>query len=310
MRKSLFLLSSFLILALVLVPFISADFWSWITGKVAEPTNVSITVSAIAVDWVSVITDQEITESGKTDVIFYFTASIPGGDVNDINDSNARANFTKAGQATRENLTCINISDIDADTANYSCTIGFWYFDGAGNWTITAAISDVNDNWAENDSTNVTLNESTGLTISPSELQWDIVVPGATNKTSNNDPSLLNNTANKNILVNNIEVRALDLYDQDTQAYFINSSNFTVDVETGNSCTGEDCIECDGSQLANASYQTITGANLSAGNNSLNYGNSTSGQEKLYYCLVDIPSDLPAKTYSTVHLGSWNIQII
>jgi len=135
-------------------------------------------------------------------------------------------------------------------------------------------------------------------------------VPGSTNQTSSNDPSLMNNTCNKDITAGNVTLRALDLHGDTTPSYSINSTNFTVDIETGGVCTGGSCIECDGSRLSNNSYATITGSTMPSGNNSLNYGNATSGQEQLYYCLTDVNSGLMAQQYSTNTLGSWTLQVL
>ena len=301
-EKNLFLLFSLLILIIVM-PFISGNILDWITGRATQPTNVSITISAVQLNWTSTISDQNITENGINYTTFYFTAAIPGGDVTDLNDSSARANFTRAGESTRENLTCSWVEDIGADTANYSCTIGKWYWDGAGDWNITAAVADINENWGVNDSTTFTLLETTAFAASPNALTWPTIKAGDTNSVSNNDPSLLNNTANKDIAIGDINISALDLHGETDDTYYIDSVNFTTDIDTGAEA------ECDGDILSNNTYVSITSAILTAGNNSLNYGNETSGQEQLYYCLVEANNSLIAQAYSTDLLGSWTIQI-
>jgi len=305
MRSKKFLLIGIIFcVAILSLSLTSASFFDWITGKglSERSTTLSIVVSSIVVDSVSAIPAQNVTESGLTNITFYFTASIPGGAVADINDSSARANFTKATEDTRENLTCALVGDIDADTANYSCTIGMWYWDGTGSWTVTAAIADNNGNHAQNDTTTFTLNEWTCFVVSPAALTWPGVTPGATNRTSNNDPSALNNTCNKDTTV---QVKAIDLQGESTPTDYIVSQNFTADIETGNVCSGSGCLECDGTALQNNTFKTIVGATLPAGNNS-----NSQGMENIYYCLAKVSDSISSQTYSTSGLGSWTLKVV
>ena len=308
-EKTIFLFLSVLILIIIITPFISANFFDWITGKATKVHNVSITISAIQVDWVSQPIAQAVTEKGTTAVEVWFQGNISGGSIADIDNSTANANFTYTSES-RANTTCVVIGPTSASSVNYSCIIEFWYWDSAANWTITAAVADTSANYDMNTSVNVTLNETTGFEISPNELLFDTLVPGSTNETSNNDPILMNNTANKDIAAGDIDLRSIDLYDEEDQSYLINSTNFTAHTSTGgDACSGTDCIECMTNILSNDTYVEISGANMSAGNNSLNYENETSGQEQLYLCLFEVWSGLAARTYSTDHHGSWTVQI-
>lgn len=279
--------------------------WDWMTGKATQNEDLAITISLLTVDWVSqVITPQSVVEGFVDNVTFYFTASIPGGAVADINDTSARANFT-SGSTTRENLTCALVGDIDADTANYTCTVRIWYWDPTGTYTVIAAIADNSGNWASNGTITFTLSDSTCFGISPNQLNWSTAIPGAKNLTSNNDPSLLNNTCNHNVITGYTTVRAKDLLGVSNGAYFINSSNFSVSTFTGGNA------ECNstGAVMINNTYVNVTTAILSAGNNSLNFKNTTSGQEELYYCIREVTANLISQSYSTSKLGSWTLQV-
>ena len=52
------------------------------------------------------------------------------------------ATFSSIGEDSRTNLSCSLVSDINTTTANYSCTIGIWYWDGAGIWNVNTSILD------------------------------------------------------------------------------------------------------------------------------------------------------------------------
>jgi hypothetical protein len=314
--KVLILFSIFFLISVSIISLSSASFWDLFTGKATQPTNMSVPISSIAVNWVSTIPTQSVTEGASKAVTFYFTATVANGDVVNINDSSVRANFTKGGETTRENLSCVWIGDLDInptdgtdDTANYSCLIPIWYWDGAGSWNVTAAASDVTANWALNSSTSFSLNDDTCFVTSPNQVNWASATPGATNKTASDDPSQLNNTCNHDVVLNAVSIKALDLSGVSNNASYIGSANFTVYNNTGGTCSGTACIECGGNLLSNNSYVNVTGSILTAGNNSLAYGNETSGQEKIYYCLKLISSTLPAQTYSTSKQGPWTIQI-
>ncbi|MCX6742536.1 MAG: right-handed parallel beta-helix repeat-containing protein [Candidatus Pacearchaeota archaeon] len=257
--------------------------------------------TAPTIDDISTIPLQNITEGGVTNVTFFVNVSDANGyETLDV----VNTTFTKTGEGTRYNSSCKFVANYNATQANYSCIIGIWYWDGAGNWSINATANDSGELVSSGYNETFELSQTTSFAVSPNAISFLTITPGTENVTSNNDPSLLNNTGNANIPLNNISIRALDLYGEDNQSYFINSANFSIDIETGS------VAECAGDSLSNNSYVNITGSILPAGNNSLNYGNETSGQEQLYYCIKQISTTLIAQKYSTNFLGSWIIQII
>jgi hypothetical protein len=269
-----------------------------------DSSNVILTLVTAAqapvIEDISAILDQNITEGGITNVVFYVNVSDAQGyaTIDTVN-----ATFTRTGEETRQNSTCVLVSNLSSTLANYSCTIGIWYWDSAGIWQVNATANDTTGLISQAYNESFSLGETIALAVSPSQINWQTLIPGLTNKTATNHPSLLNNTGNVDT---SVQVKALDLYGQNNSAYFIGSGNFSVDTDTG----GNPPAECDGTIMENNSDITIIGASLPAGNNSKNFGNETSGQEQLYYCLKSVPNGLIAQTYSTSALGSWIIKIV
>jgi hypothetical protein len=193
------------------------------------------------------------------------------------------------------------IEDLDANSANYSCTITMWYWDESGTWDITVYGKDDEPESATNSSTNFQYNLLQAILISPSEISLSMQT-GATNQTPDNDPTLINNTGNAEITSGNLRVNGRDLYGETEDNIFIGVGNFSIDVDTG----GSPPAECDGTILVNGSATGITGATLPRGNLSLGGGTA---QEQLYYCIVEVPN-VPTQTYSTSKGGSWIIDIV
>ena len=259
--------------------------------------NMSAGADAPTIDDISSIPNQNITEGNFTNVTFFVNVSdAQGTGTIDV----VNATFTRTGESMRYNSSCVLIENLNSTQANYSCTILIWYWDGAGDWAVNATANDSGGLISDAYNETFTLFETTAFAVSPSPVTWPTAIPGDTNVTSN-DYSLLNNTGNANVTV---EIKALDLHGEENDTYFIGSGNFTADIETGSEA------ECDGSPLSNNSFAGITGSTLPPGNNSLNYENETSGQEQLYYCLIEIDGGLIAQAYSTTYLGSWTLQIV
>jgi len=289
-----------LVILLLSVPVVFAGFsdvWNKITGwATSGTTTVSISLgnNDPVVDSVFTIPAQSVTESGTTSVEFWFTATDIDG-VGNLDDNSAQARFQKTGEETRQNLSCVWVSDIDTDTANYTCTIDIWYWDAAGvDWTINATIEDINNAVGENSSTTFTLQETTAMVMSPTALTWPSIGLTDTNVLSNNDPITVNNTANKNIADGHLNVTAIDLQGETTATDFIYAHNFTGNINDA----------CEGTVMANSTAIAVSGATITAGNNS-----AGQGQEELYFCLEEVPSGISSQTYSTTGLGSWTIAI-
>ena len=107
----------------------------------------------------------------------------------------------------------------------------------------------------------------------------------------------MNNTGN---IDKWLEVNSTNLVGEQYPSFKLYAGNFSVNTTNA----------CEGIGMSWYSYVNITIAILPAGNFSLNYGNETSGQEQLYYCLEEAGTELEAQAYSTATEGAWTIKIV
>lgn len=289
-----------LTLILVLsISFISAGFWDnfKLTGKAtSQATDVSITVSGSnpAVVTIPSISNQNPTEATTTTLNFNVYMSDSDG-VADLDDSSVAANVTD-GTTTHSDASCSWVNDIDSTTANYTCSVTMDYWDTAGTWNIGASGADLGSgSTTHNTTATFTYNQLKAMVISPASLTWPSVTPGATNQTSNNDATVINNTGNYD---GTITVTAIDLLGDTTPSESITADSFTVGISTG---AGNP--ECAGTALQNSTAVEITSSDSNPGNLSLGSG---SGQEQLYYCIPELGA-VSSQAYSTSQGGSWTI---
>ena len=244
-----------------------------------------------------------------------FTAYDSNGD---LDDTTASINVSMSGETIRENSSCFKYES-SPTSANYTCSVTMWWWDGAGTWTINASISDLQSNFASNGSTNFSVGLTTGFEISPANLAWNSIIAGGTNQTSSNDPLILNNTGNKPIgglgptasAGTNISINATNLVGELNPSFKLYSGNFSVSHQTGgSSCTGASCLECSGDFMnkTTGNYANITSTNLTRGN--FTADNRINGQEELYFCLKIAGNDLTSQSYSTLNQGVWTIKIL
>ena len=305
-KKEVLKLGIYILLILLIITIVSAGFFDFfqdaknrITGRAAsDTTSLSIEIgnTAPVVDFVSSIPAQSVTEAGTTAVTFSFTATDTDG-VDNLDDATAKGAFSLTGETTRTNSSCSLVGDLDSDTANYTCTIRVYYWDGAGDWTINASIEDINNAYAENTSTTFTLSETTAMVMSPTALTWPSISLTSTNQLSNNDPITINNTANKDITDGNVKVTAINMQGETTTTEYLLASNFTVN--TADACDT-------GTAMVNGTATGVSGATITAGNNS-----AGQGQEELYFCLEEVSSGISQQTYSTAGAGTdaWTIGV-
>jgi len=175
-----------------------------------------------------------------------------------------------------------------------SSSANFWYYDEkAGDWTINITASDAGSLTGENSSTNFILQSTGCVVLSPGAMTWQGLFANNLNNLAYNNPITINNTCNAN---NNVSVQAYDLHGNTTSSEIIPAANFTVSISNA----------CDvGAAMVNGSIVNVIGAVLSPGNNSLAFGNETSGQESLYICLEHVPAGLSDQVYST--LSDWAV---
>jgi len=282
---------------------VSAGILDWfkntISGRASQQsTNLTISVSGVnpaIIEYVSVIPNTDPAEFDNKTITFSVTMYDADG-VSDLNDTSVSANFSKTDETARLSGTCSHLTDLDANRANYSCSINMWYWDGAGNWTINVRGRDLgNGSWSYNTSSQFQYNLLRAMEISPLTLTWPAINPGADNQTSDNDPTTINNTGNYN---ESVEVNAINLLGESDPSYKIYAENFTIGLTTGGDA------ECGGTQLQNATYIDIANSDANPGNLSSGGGN---GQEDFYYCITEVPA-LSSQTYSTTQGGSWTIR--
>ena len=280
------------------------DLKSKLTGKATQSVDLNITVGVPAI--VTVFNDTIVVTSGPneypptTDIIVNFSVDNSAG-YEFLNDSTAKVNVTFA--VTRTQSSCTRIQGA-GNNANYSCNVTVWWFDATGTYNITAEIYDNSSNAAINTSTDFVLGERTAFTQSPASLAWPGLAPGDTNKTSNNDPLLLNNTGNDIIDAGNLKVNASDLRGESTPTERIFAANMSIHHATGGACSGAACTECGGSVMNRTVFNAVTGANLTAGNITINDGSI--GQEELYFCIRILGSGLSEQSYSSANETEWS----
>ncbi|MBU0894106.1 MAG: DUF2341 domain-containing protein [Nanoarchaeota archaeon] len=270
-------------------------------GNITSTWNVTITGgeevnTAPTIPYIETISAQNPVEGTFSEIEFTITVDDANG-FGDINDTSIQANFSRPGETTRINSSCINISGETTTTSqNFSCTISMWYWDENGDWNISIYAEDNNQEATTNTSTSFTYNQLKSFIFSPTEINFAVAI-GATNQTADN-PITINNTGNYNTTAK-INVEGIDLY---SGSYFLGVGNFTVDTDTG----GTPPAECNGFTLQNATNVTMTTVILEAGNFSL----GESAQEQIYFCLTKVPSTIPSGTYNTTTTGSWAIRIL
>ena len=304
-KKSVFFGLS--IISIILISsLVSSGFFDPITGKAtsqAVTANISVTdSSAPTITAVSAISAQTISEHSILPVTFYVTVGDVDGTDN-LNATNVTANFSKAGEALRQNTSCSKVADLTSTTSNFSCIVNMWYFDGSGTWNVSVSASDTGYNIGYNTTTNFTLQQTSAFVVGPSALTWGTLSPGTTNQTSSNDPLLLNNTGNKPITSGNIQINATNLRGETTSTKAIWANNFSISTLTGGGNP-----DCNATVMNPGVFAGVTGASLPVGNNSVNDGST--GQEQLYACIKLVGSELTSQAYSTANEGAWTVKIV
>lgn len=302
--KNVLILGLCMVFAVLLVSSIASagffdNFKKTITGKAtSQATNLTVGVvgaNKAQVNFVSSVSATNPTEATVTTISFNAHMYDADG-VADLNDTSVSANFTRAGEPTRLNSSCIFKNDVDANTANYSCSIEMWYYDENGDWNITVTGTDYgNLSFAQNVSTVFQFNLLKALVISPSIVSWSTLQPNTLNQTSSNDPVTINNTGNYN---STIQINAIGLIGENDGAYQIFAGNFSIGLATNANST-----ECDDTLMVNATNTVVSGSVSNRGNISAGSGLA---QEDFYYCITEIGA-IASQTYSTLSGGSWTV---
>lgn len=298
------------LMILLLIPFTSANFWDWLTGRATSGTHtVSITLGNNAPNITRINTSTvSLTpvESGYATLNFSFVVTDSDGAGN-IDTTWAYANVSIAGNDTRINSSCYYNGTVNGDvnSVNFTCMIAMNFFDTDGTWNLSVSARDISGAYTTN-STPFTYNVLTSCQVGPSSLAFTGVTAGSNNKTAA-APTVVNNTGNdasKVIAVNASNLFNSTLLSGTTRAYLA-AENFTASASTGAN------VECDYSNgkanmTINSTYINVSSATLRRGN--YTYNNET-GQRKIYYCLVNVSSGLLSGTYDSARTGPWYVKM-
>ena len=264
------------------------------SGPLTTPVSSSLDPAAVAAFYDGV------------DTIILLQVSDANGFTN-LDDNTAQVELTKAGEVTVQNLSCIRITGQSSGIfANYTCGVDMFWYSGAGSdWRIRASIDDINANNMINDTTFFTVALLTSFTVDPDGLTFPTISPGIGNQESNNDPLIINNTGNSDILAGNIDMATVNLTGGIDDQIRIESGSFTI----GTDGTGiDECLVAVGTTTAMVNDNglppvpvTITGAFVNAGDFTLNDGTA---QEELFVCLAISDPGLTAQDYSTSNSGA------
>ncbi|MEK6818331.1 MAG: LamG domain-containing protein [Nanoarchaeota archaeon] len=261
------------------------------------------TNSAPRVSFISNIGSITPNEESVKKVKFNITVEDLNG-FNDIDINSVKANFSRSGEITRKNDSCSLISGEDTiNSRNFACAIEMWYFDGPGDWNVSVSASDLTGSVGTNNTAFFQYDVLYAIKISSDQMLFDVLT-GKNNITASS-PTFINNTGNYNVSLNGLKIFAIDLQGETYNESYLGVGNFSVGVNTS-----LEKPECDSTRLINGSDVNISGAILSRGNITLNYGNETSGQETIYFCLSAVPQNLVTQIYSTKLGGSWIIKVL
>lgn len=307
MKRGIYILGFFLGVIILTLSLVSAggfnDFWNKVTGRApTQDVDLSITVTAGSAPVVIAVYNETATsmESGpnegpsSTSVTLVFRVNDPDG-IGNLDNSTATVNLTLAGEALRENSSCLFVpGQSTATDANYTCTITMWWWDGSGEWTINTYIEDLSGNSGYNTTTkNVYVGTTDGLLANQTSLTWPSINPGASDTPAQQFMGL-NNTGNR---PRPVYVNSSDLLGESNPAYALGANNFSVKNAAG----------CDGTLMANRTDTNITSVTVfNKGNYTLNDGTA---QANLYFCLETSNSNLIAQSYSTSSTGAWIVKV-
>jgi hypothetical protein len=315
-KKSVCIVLSILF-TLLLISTVSAGWLDWvkktITGYDTQQNfDLNITVGAPAIYAVYNHTKScgasnpyvQLTENTYTSAIINFSVYSPSGAGN-INISTAKVNLSYSGENLRENASC-KLLESSGNYANFTCNITMWWWDVGEDWNVTAYIEDNSSSSAINDTVIQNVANTTSFLGGPSPLTWAGISPESANQTSNNDPYLMNNTGNVAIPSTLLTINSTNLRGELTSTEALWAGNFSVGWNTG----GTPPAECGGTSMVRGQFTALSIANLTRGNYTIN--NGITGQERLYFCLKVVGSELSTQAYSTANEteGVWTVKIV
>jgi len=293
---------------LLLLPFASAGFFDWLTGKVgSNPTDVNVPLGNTAPLIVNVFngTGKDVTvtadpnEESFTDVTVIFQA-FDHDKSSDLDSATALAWVTKAGEETRNvSSACTAGAEIGGKYKNYTCTIRMQYWDAPGAWTLTTVIKDSSGAPATNATQGFLYSTLLSFKMAPNSVNWSVLLPTNTNQKAINDPTVLNNTGNA---IPFVYLNATNLTGESDLAYAIAPEDFKV-----SGTLDDECIRTALTTGTFAKIQNVTAVDITLGRGNLSIGGVA--QSNVYYCLTYVNETLIKQNYTTVANGPWKLRI-
>jgi hypothetical protein len=306
-KRVIYILVCCLFISILLISFASAGWADWvkktITGKATTTSvemNVTVGVPAIIYVWNYSAAVTPSNAPAITSIHLNFTVYIPSGYIY-LNTSLAKINITKTNEAIRQNTTCMQTANWSTNYANFSCNVTLYWWDLNGTWTIGASITDNSSNLATNYTQVQRIGVSQAFVGAPGNITWSAIASGARNQTPTNDPFRLNNTGNA---PSDIQINATNLRGETDAMLGLWANNFTVSGLTG----GTPPAECNSTLMSSGLLTTLTTANLTRGNYTINDGST--GAENLYLCLRIAGAELTTQAYSTRNESYWTVKIV
>ena len=320
------------IMLLMLGSLTSASWWDYvkagITGRAPLQTfdlNISVGNTAPNITNITFSTTNNVfdpVELNTSAITFNFTVVDIDGTAN-INTASAKANatYTNGSQVwVSKNDSCVFSSTLTSTSSLFNCTLRMWYFYPGGDqasqnsvWNLSIFVSDNSGTNGTNTTANFSYTQLKAIVISPASFTFSSIAPSNTNKTSTNDPLIVNNTGNYGFgpTTGNISVNATNLVGETNSLYSLYAGNFTVGTATGQ---GVD-VECGNSTWSHFMSRSVY-VNLTTSNSTLSYGNLSLGngvaQSNLYICLTKVGSEISSQAYSTGgpnSQGSWRVKV-
>ncbi|MDD5191807.1 MAG: sialate O-acetylesterase [Candidatus Nanoarchaeia archaeon] len=258
---------------------------------------VNVSITALRIIWVQNLSNVTGNPGDLRNVSINFSVYDAGG-FDDLNDSSARANFTR-NNFVRNSASCSRIAgESYGSYANYTCYVEMWYYDQGGMWDVSVSIADKSGTWAVN--TSSFLYEFLySFNMTPDYVNWSDIQIGDVDEPADNNMTI-SNLGNANII--NISINASRL--NGTGSYpadFIPAANFSFSNLSYNSCNlGAGAISLIEDQ--NVSFRLF-----------INYSDSFNyayANNSIGFCLKGLPAGIHAQEYKTGDEKKWEINAV
>ncbi|MDP2908641.1 MAG: hypothetical protein Q8N77_02430, partial [Nanoarchaeota archaeon] len=256
-------------------------------GYLKQPLNTAPTI--IDISDVPAVT---LSEGLVTPVEFSFVLDDQDG-ISDLVNESVEANFSKEGDTTRWNTTCLAVVEgTNATAQNYTCTIDMQYWDGDGTWTADVQGGDEEFNVSKQET--FTVNTLTAVNISATTLSWAQLFVGSIDNMMSTAELNITNIGNQNLT--NITLQGINLIGETTNTVWIPAANFTSSWGVRGCDAGAWLINDTDMQINSDSALDFGPGNLVTTNNAT------------HVCMEEIGQDITQQSYSTAgDVEDWTI---